>query len=150
MWGIPIGKRIVMKYNLASQLVGLSANKFRRQTGKLIGSGAYVHIRDNLEDVQDHMKVLLVYIYIYIYRERERERERKRERERELETQNKKTSLKFNRTICPKWYGQEWGKQISPSMTPKTWRHCWKNGVTGRIRQVMSYSTILCSFINFM
>jgi hypothetical protein len=55
-WGIPAGKRVILEYNAASQPVGLSANKFRRQTGKLIRSGAYVHIRDAWAHVQNNTK----------------------------------------------------------------------------------------------
>jgi hypothetical protein len=44
---IPAGKRVVMDYNPGWQPVGFSANKFRRQTGKLIRSGNYVHLRDD-------------------------------------------------------------------------------------------------------
>ncbi|XP_062173324.1 uncharacterized protein LOC133878802 isoform X2 [Alnus glutinosa] len=68
-WGIPSGKRVVLEYNAASQPVGLSANKFRRQTGKLIRSGAYVHIRDAWAHVKNSMKedvwnALMVDFYI--------------------------------------------------------------------------------------
>jgi hypothetical protein len=52
----------------------------------------------------------------------------------ELVTLVKNSSLTFSRTILPKWYGQEWGKQIFPSTTPSTWRRCWINGVTWGIR----------------
>jgi hypothetical protein len=50
-WEIPAGKRVVMDYNPSWQPVGFSANKFRRQTGKLIRSGNYVHLRDDWEYV---------------------------------------------------------------------------------------------------
>jgi len=46
-WEIPAGKRVVMDYNPGCQPVGFSANKFRRQTGKLIRSRNYVHLRDD-------------------------------------------------------------------------------------------------------
>jgi hypothetical protein len=36
-----------MDYNPGWQPVGFSANKFRRQTGKLIRSVNYVHLRDD-------------------------------------------------------------------------------------------------------
>jgi len=45
--GTPAGKMIVMEYNLASHLVGQSADRFRRETSKLIRSGNYVNMRDN-------------------------------------------------------------------------------------------------------
>jgi hypothetical protein len=54
--GIPAGKKIVMEYNLASQPVGLSANKFRRETSKLIRSGNYVKMRDKWARVLKLMK----------------------------------------------------------------------------------------------
>jgi len=46
-WEIPAGQRVVMEYYLGWQPIGLNTNKFRRQTGKLIRSGTYVHLRDN-------------------------------------------------------------------------------------------------------
>jgi hypothetical protein len=46
-WEIPAGKRVVMDYKSGWQPVGFSANKFRRQTGKLIRSGNYVHLWDD-------------------------------------------------------------------------------------------------------
>jgi hypothetical protein len=51
-----VGKRVVMDYNPGWQPVGFSANKFRRQTGKLIRSGNYVHLRDNWTHVQARTK----------------------------------------------------------------------------------------------
>jgi hypothetical protein len=55
-WEIPTGKRVVMDYNPGWQPVGFSANKFRRQTGKLIRSGNYVHLRDDWAHVPPRTK----------------------------------------------------------------------------------------------
>jgi hypothetical protein len=55
-WEIPAGKRVVMDYNPGWQPVGFSANKFRRQTGKLIRSGNYVHLRDDWAHVPARTK----------------------------------------------------------------------------------------------
>jgi hypothetical protein len=55
-WEIPTGKRVVMDYNPGWQPVGFSANKFRRQTGKLIRSGNYVHLRDDWAHVPARTK----------------------------------------------------------------------------------------------
>lgn len=55
-WEIPAGKRVVMDYNLGWQPVGFSANKFRWQTGKLIRSGNYVHLRDDWAHVPARTK----------------------------------------------------------------------------------------------
>jgi len=81
-WEIPPGKRVVMDYNPGWQPVGFSANKFRRQTGKLIRSGNYVHLRDNCvhvpartkEDIWEalmvsgllHTAKLFLFIYLFI------------------------------------------------------------------------------------
>jgi len=45
-----------MDYNPSWQPVGFSDNKFRQQTGKLIRSGNYVHLRDDWAHVLAHKK----------------------------------------------------------------------------------------------
>jgi hypothetical protein len=47
LWDIPIGQRVMCKYNNALQPVGMSTIKFRRMTGNIVRSGNYVRIQDN-------------------------------------------------------------------------------------------------------
>jgi hypothetical protein len=70
-WEIPAGKRVVMDYNQGWQPVGFRANKFRRQIGKLIRSGNYVHLRDDWAHVpartkEDIWEALMVSGLFYI------------------------------------------------------------------------------------
>jgi hypothetical protein len=74
-WEIPEGKRVMMDYNQGWQPVGFSANKFRRQTGKLIRSGNYVHLRDDWahvpartkEDIWEALMVSGLFFSIFFY-----------------------------------------------------------------------------------
>jgi len=55
-WVLPKGKKIVLEYNAATQPVGHRANQFRRNTGKLVRSGHFVHMRDEWLKVDKEIK----------------------------------------------------------------------------------------------
>jgi hypothetical protein len=55
-WVLPRGKKVVLQYNAAIQLVGRAYNRFRWAEGKLIRSGSYIHMRDEWARVNKQIK----------------------------------------------------------------------------------------------
>jgi hypothetical protein len=55
-WVLPREKKIVLQYNVATQLVGRVCNRFRRDTGMLIRSESYIHMRDEWAKVDKQIK----------------------------------------------------------------------------------------------
>jgi hypothetical protein len=53
---LPMGKKIVLQYNAATELVGRACNHFRRATGMLIRSGSHIHMLDEWTKVDKHIK----------------------------------------------------------------------------------------------
>jgi hypothetical protein len=56
LWDIPNRQRVMYEYNNASQLVGMSAMKFRRMTGSIVRSGNYVRLQNDWLVVLEHTK----------------------------------------------------------------------------------------------
>jgi hypothetical protein len=56
LWNIPEGKKVVMEYTGAWQPVGKSGSKFRRMTGKIVRSGAFLRISDSWKKVPQTTK----------------------------------------------------------------------------------------------
>ncbi|XP_062162130.1 uncharacterized protein LOC133869188 [Alnus glutinosa] len=55
-WVLPRGKKVVLQYNAAIQPVGRACNRFRREVGKMIRSGSYIHMRDEWARVNRQIK----------------------------------------------------------------------------------------------
>jgi hypothetical protein len=54
---LPVGKKIVLEYNVTTQPVGRSANRFRRHIAKIVRSGNYVHMHDEWRKVDKQIKL---------------------------------------------------------------------------------------------
>jgi len=53
---LPGGKKVVLQYNAALQLVGRACNRFKRAEGRLIRSGSYIHMWDEWTRVDKQIK----------------------------------------------------------------------------------------------
>jgi hypothetical protein len=53
---LPRGKKIVLQYNAATQLVGRACSHFRYATGMLVRSRSHIHMRDEWENVDKQIK----------------------------------------------------------------------------------------------
>jgi hypothetical protein len=51
-WEIPPGKKIVLRFNNSFQPLGLSADNFIRNCGKLVRNRNFVNMRDEWENVE--------------------------------------------------------------------------------------------------
>jgi len=55
-WVLLRGKNVVLQYNAALQPVGRACNRFRRDEGRLIRSGSYIHMRDEWATIAKQIK----------------------------------------------------------------------------------------------
>jgi hypothetical protein len=55
-WVLPRGKKIVLRYNAATQPVGRACNRFRCATGMLVRRGSHIYMQDECARVDKQIK----------------------------------------------------------------------------------------------